>query len=101
MFGMSIDIANEKLITPAEYVLRWGVHISTFYRHAFKGTDGVHLEIVKLGGRTYTSLEAVQRFADRLTQAKTGVPADASIRTPAARIRADVKAERELEQLGV
>ena len=48
------------------------VHISAVYRWLLRGIRGVRLESLKIGGTTYTSKEALQRFADRLT----GPPAD-------------------------
>ncbi len=69
-----IDILNEKLI-PLREVLKHlparptgrRVHISAVYRWITRGLKGIHLESVKLGGTTYTSQEALQRFADYLT----------------------------------
>lgn len=45
------------------------VHISACYRWISRGVRGVHLESIKIGGSTYTSKEALQRFADRLSRA--------------------------------
>jgi hypothetical protein len=39
------------------------VHISAIYRWAQRGVKGVRLETLKIGGTTYTSREALQRFA--------------------------------------
>ena len=39
------------------------VHISAVYRWVQRGVRGVHLEIVRVGGTSYTSREALQRFA--------------------------------------
>ena len=38
------------------------VHVSTLYRWSSKGSKGVRLETVRVGGRTCTSLEALSRF---------------------------------------
>jgi hypothetical protein len=43
---------------------------ATSYRWALKGLRGVKLETVMLGGRRYTSREAVTRFFNRLSQAQ-------------------------------
>lgn len=43
------------------------VHISACYRWVSTGVRGVRLDSLKLGGTTYTSLEALQRFANALT----------------------------------
>jgi hypothetical protein len=42
------------------------VHISACYRWISRGVRGVKLEAIRVGGTTYTSLEALQRFSDRL-----------------------------------
>lgn len=42
------------------------VHISACYRWISRGVRGVRLESVQVGGTRYTSLEALQRFADGL-----------------------------------
>lgn len=44
-------------------------HISTLYRWANPGLNGVRLETVKLGGRRFTSRELVLKFAAGLSNA--------------------------------
>ena len=69
-----IDISNENLI-PLREVPRClplrptgrRIHISAVYRWMARGFRGVRLESVKIGGTTYTSKEAMQRFADQLS----------------------------------
>jgi hypothetical protein len=39
---------------------------ATLSRWAFKGVDGVKLETYKIGGRRYTTAEALDRFVARL-----------------------------------
>jgi len=39
------------------------VHISAVYRWVQRGIKGVRLEAIRIGGTTYTSREALQRFA--------------------------------------
>lgn len=46
------------------------LHISAVYRWALRGVRGVRLETVKIGGTTYTSREAIQRFSERLSDAE-------------------------------
>ncbi len=41
---------------------------ATLYRWALKGVRGVRLETVMMGGRRYTSDEAVDRFFARLSE---------------------------------
>jgi hypothetical protein len=115
---MTIDIVNEKLISPTEYTKmrpsgRNGrpMSLATVYRHMFQGVKGIRLEHVKIGGNTYTSVEAVQRFVERLTSARAGTPTapagtspptpPPAPRTPSARARAITQADRELERLGI
>ena len=72
-----IDIEREHLLTPAEAARRLprsrrgrAVHKSTIFRWISRGLRGeIRLEAVKVGGQTFTSVEALQRFADRLTLA--------------------------------
>lgn len=42
-------------------------NVSTLYRWARKGCNGVILETIRVGGTLCTSLQAIQRFAVRLT----------------------------------
>lgn len=41
------------------------IHLSACYRWIKLGIQGIVLEAVRIGGMTYTSLEALQRFAAR------------------------------------
>jgi len=50
------------------------VHISACYRWIGPGVCGIRLESVKVGGSTYTSLEALQRFSAALTSQKQSEP---------------------------
>ena len=45
------------------------VHISAVYRWIQRGVQGTHLEVIRIGGTTYTSQEALQRFAKPRGQA--------------------------------
>lgn len=65
------------------------LHISAVYRWTLRGIRGVVLESIRVGGTTYTSREALQRFSERLT----GVaPAESPV-NPVSRAR-----QRQLEQ---
>ena len=75
------------------------LHISACYRWIKRGVRGVFLESIRIGGTTYTSLEAIQRFADALTG---GVPAIPARVTPPASARGNRNAARRLEiELGL
>lgn len=67
-----INIHTEQLITiseaPAHLPPRHNgrrIHLSACYRWIKLGIQGIVLEAVRIGGVTYTSLEALQRFAER------------------------------------
>ena len=83
-----IDISKEPLITLNEAArsLPGGrpgrpLNLSTVFRWVTEGTRGVKLEAVRLGGRWYTTEEALQRFAERLTAA--ALPGLAAVTLPA------------------
>jgi hypothetical protein len=103
-----IELQDEHLMTLAEAAnLRPSgrngrpTHVSTVYRWIAGGVRGVRLESIRLGGTLYTSREAVQRFAERLTHGPTNA-ADA-IQPPSmvARRRSAVRAGQELDRLGL
>ena len=65
-----IDIASEQLVplneVPKLLPARGNgkrIHISAIYRWAQRGVRGTRLEVIRVGGTTYTSREALQRFA--------------------------------------
>lgn len=69
-----IQIGSEKLIHLSRLaklvtsILRDGsVHPSTVHRWRNPGVRGVQLECLRIGGVWYTSLEAFQRFCERLS----------------------------------
>ena len=64
-----IDVNGEQLLTLAEAArsLPRCPHIATIYRWISRGVKGVKLEAVRIGGTQYTSKEAMQQFAERLT----------------------------------
>ena len=106
-----IDTSTENVIplgqVPAEYPSRRPgkrINISTVWRWATQGCRGVRLETVVIGGGRFTSREAVQRFAERLSQPRStgggGPPAAVRYRTAARRQRDSERAGRKLEELG-
>lgn len=74
-------------------------HASTIWRWHRRGVKGVRLETVLIGGRRYTSREALARFSERVTAAADGTGAAPS--TPKARARALAQAERDLDAAGI
>jgi len=81
-------------------------HLSTLLRWIFTGAkapDGtrVRLEAIRLGGRWFTSREALQRFAERLTPRLDGADSTLEVRTPTRRQQASERAAKELDRLGL
>lgn len=75
------------------------LHISAVYRWVQRGVRGVVLETVRVGGTTYTSVEALQRFGE--AQSRGSLPAPAAA-PPQARQRAIAAAsERVRRELGL
>src|SRR5947209_1904698 len=60
----------------------------------------VRLEAVRLGGRWITSVEALERFADRQTP-RLGDASTKSFRTPVPRSRAAQRADKHLAAIGI
>ena len=91
---MAIDIAKERLLTLSQAAKKLPKRragkptaTSTLYRWASVGLRGVKLVVLRVGGCTCTSDEALQRFFDRLTEvansSKSAPRADASSITAA------------------
>jgi hypothetical protein len=102
-----IDFASEKVITltHATRILpqrREGKrpNIATLYRWSIRGVKGVVLETIQIGGSRCTSIEALQRFFERLSQQSQGLPLAPAPMSPSARIRNE-RARRELIAKGV
>jgi hypothetical protein len=111
-FFMAIDLSKESLLSFAQAakLLPNGrenrpVNPSTLWRWARVGcraNDGrlVRLETFRIGGRSITSREALQRFFDALSQSSEPYAPIAN-RTPAKRERASKRAELELAEAGI
>lgn len=61
-----IDLETEKLLTikAARNVFPNRPSVPTIWRWMLKGTRGVQLDSVRIGGRRYTSKEACRRFME-------------------------------------
>lgn len=99
-----IELAQEQLIpirdVPRHVPARPNgkkVHISACYRWVSRGVKGVRLDAIRIGGTTYTSLEALQRFADQLSTPLT--PGTADAKPPLAREKQIDRVARALEEL--
>ena len=103
-----IDINKETLIsisdTPKHLPRRPNgktVHVSVVYRWLKKGIKGIRLESARIGRCTYTSLEALQRWSDALTNADES-PEEERLQTPRSRERQIDKATEQVgRQLGI
>jgi len=64
-----IDIHTESLVTlsQASRSLPGNPHLSTLHRWRLRGVRGVKLETCLIGGRRFTSLEAVANFAEQIS----------------------------------
>jgi Protein of unknown function (DUF1580) len=93
-----IDLEHESLLTLAEAsaLLPGRPSLCAIWRWRTKGVRGRRLETVIIGGKPYTSREALARFAEQ--QGGTDTP---TVRTPARRAKAIDAAERELQRAGV
>jgi hypothetical protein len=99
-----IDIHSEQLLSLGQAARRLPGHpaLSTLWRWQIKGVLGVRLETVLVGGRRYTSVEALSRFVESSNRVQEP-PCGAVPRTRTAREReaAIRRAERELREMGV
>jgi hypothetical protein len=69
------------------------------WRWVLKGVGGVKLESAVIGGKRFTSHEAIQRFVDRRTAAADGDPAPSL--TSRQREREISRAEKEAIEAGI
>jgi hypothetical protein len=105
---MGIDFSAERIIdlkrqAPAFLGLsRNGkpVHYSFLIRAVLKGSNGVRLEAVRVGRRWVTSVEAIQRWAERQTPAAAESLPPKS-RSTVRRRKAAALADSELNKRGV
>ena len=103
---MGIDFKTETVIDlrhQAPSYLGWSrngrpVHYSSLIRAVTKGVNGHKLEAARIDKRWVTSVEAIQRWAERQTD---GHGPQMTQKTVAARRRSDRDAERELRKRGL
>ena len=105
MIHLASSLIGEKLITLEHAAKSFPgnrgrhTHISTVYRWANSGIRGVRLETMVVGGRRYTSEEAIARFIDILSASATD--ACPTLRSPASRQRGYDQAGKELDREGL
>jgi hypothetical protein len=75
-------------------------HPGTVRRWIKDGVRSVKLEGIRVGGSLFTSLEALQRFAERLTATEDKSSSTHVHTSPASPRRASERAERMLDRLG-
>jgi len=96
-----IDIGNETVIPIAEAPqhIPGRPSLATVWRWVLTGTRAGKLESFLVGGRRFTSLESIQRFAQQSTAvANGGIPPS---RTSRQREREISRAEREAIEAGI
>lgn len=99
-----IDLSSEQVLSLKEAARRLPrqangkkVHVSTLHRWCSRGLKGVRLESLKLGGRLVTSVEALQRFAERCSTAEP----EQRVSPQKQHQQAYEQAEAELEDAGI
>lgn len=103
-----IDISAETIITLTEAAARLPrrrrgakPHVATVYRWAQRGIRRIRLETVQVGGTKCTSVEALQRFFERLGGSPTCDPTAAPSALTRQRSKAIELAEAELREAGL
>jgi hypothetical protein len=96
-----IDPSRETLLTfpEASQVLPGRPHLTTLHRWRLHGVSGIRLECCKIGGKRFTSREALQRFTERTTEASDGPQVKSA--TPAQRRRRRERVAAELTAAGI
>jgi len=86
-------------LSEAAHSLPHNPHISTIWRWCKKGCRGTHLEFLRLGGRIFTSAEALRRFGSAMAESD-GAPVTPPVakRTATQRAAAVALAEAKLDK---
>jgi len=101
--AMSIDLTNEQLVSlpGAARRLPGQPHVSTLHRWRLRGVRGVRLETTLIGGKRFTSTEALQRFVDRLNDRNNADAAEPLPASATSRAKQIAAADRELDRAGL
>lgn len=75
-------------------------HLATIWRWVQRGCRGVKLETVLVGGRRFTSRQAIQNFVLETTAAADGNQSAETVPS-AVRIRAIKEADRDFDEAGI
>ena len=99
---LGVDIHNQTLIPVSEIPAHvpGRPHLATCWRWIQRGCRGVKLESVLIGGKRFSSLEALQTFVEATTAAADGT-STVIASTPSARKKAQDRANRELDDEGI
>lgn len=74
--------------------------IPTIWRWVLRGTRGARLDTVVVGGRRYTTADAIQRFIEATTA--NSLPGGTVVTRTSTRRQRDIeRAERELSEAGI
>ena len=95
------SLLEERRLSPSHICRELEISAATVGRWFGKGVRGVRLESIVVGGRRYTTREALQRFVDATTAAPSPAAGPADCRTNRQRDAAIARAEAELEKAGV
>ncbi len=100
MGATMIDPEHEHLLTltQAAKALPGRPNITTLWRWRNRGVRGVRLETVLVGGKRFTSREALTRFHDAVNAAADGQPVVS--RTTRRREAEIARAEKQLQEAG-
>lgn len=97
-----MPLPNEELMSLSKAAKRCPTrpHVATVWRWATRGCRGIQLETWAVGGKRFTTEEALERFMQRTTAAAVaGKPVDTN--STATRRRQIAAAEAELEADGI
>lgn len=97
------NLLSETLVTAAEATKIFPTRPSpaTVWRWMTRGTRGLHLESVVVGGQRYTSREAIARFLERLADTDTTIKQIPEPRSKRERRESVKRAERILASAGI
>jgi hypothetical protein len=104
MTNLPIDLTTETPIPinqSPKYYPAGRPNISTVYRHFTRGCRGVRLETFVVGGKRYTTIEAIQRFVERTTASSPGASLQPSCPTSRQREAEIDKAELDASKFGI
>src|SRR5947208_2365717 len=95
-----IDPRNEnlRLLTQASSDVPGNPSYCTLVRWALRGRRGIRLETVMIGGRRYTSREAIDRFISRTNE--PGAVTDSAVSSQRAREQEAVERRLDAEGIG-